>query len=120
MKPAWTCDAPLPGGELPGGDRIAAFAELCKRYPGLPAELLRALLNRHGGLATAVLDNARTPADLGEDFGAQLTAREIDYFVVNEWARTADDVLWRRSKCGLSMSEPQRERVERYIASRRA
>jgi glycerol-3-phosphate dehydrogenase len=119
MKSAWTRDAPLPGGELPGGTRIAAFAELCSRYPGIPAEMLRALMHRHGALATTVLDNARTPADLGEDFGAELTAREIDYFVVNEWARSAADVLWRRSKCGLSMSDAQRERVERYVASRR-
>jgi len=118
MNLPWTRDAPLPGGELPGGDRIAAFAELCARYPGIPAELLRALMHRHGGLATTVLDNARTPSDLGEDFGAELTAREVDYFVVNEWARTAADVLWRRTKCGLSMSDAQRERVESYMASR--
>jgi glycerol-3-phosphate dehydrogenase len=119
MKAAWTRDTPLPGGELPGGTRIAAFAELCSRYPGIPAELLRALMHRHGALATTVLDNARGPADLGEDFGAELTAREVDYFVVNEWARSATDVLWRRSKCGLSMSGAQRERVEAYVASRK-
>ena len=65
-----------------------------------------------------MLGDARTPADLGEKFGAQLTAREIDHFVVNEWARTADDVLWRRTKCGLSMSAAERDRVADYVASR--
>ena len=118
MKPPWTRDALLPGGELPGGDRVNAFAALCSRYPGIPAEMLHALLHRHGARTTNVLGDARTPADLGENFGAQLTAREIDHFVVNEWARTADDVLWRRTKCGLSMSAAERDRVADYVASR--
>ena len=120
MKPAWTRDALLPGGELAGGDRVAAFAELCARYPGIPAELLRALLHRHGALAVGVLGDARTPSDLGENFGVELTAREIDHFVLNEWARTAEDVLWRRTKCGLSMDAAARGRVAAYVASRAA
>jgi glycerol-3-phosphate dehydrogenase len=65
-----------------------------------------------------VLGDARTPADLGPNFGAQLTAREVDHFVVNEWARTAEDVLWRRTKCGLSMSVAERARVADYLAAR--
>jgi len=118
MRPPWTRNAPLPGGELPGGDRNAWFAELCARYPEMPAELLRALSHRHGALTTKILGDARIRSDLGEHFGAELTAREVDYFVVNEWARTADDILWRRTKCGLSMSEAQRDRVAQYIGSR--
>ena len=117
MKPAWTRGAPLPGGEMPG-DRNAFFARLCAQYPGMPADLLRALARRHGNLATRLLGDAETPADLGPNFGAQLTAREVDHFVVNEWARTADDVLWRRTKCGLSMSADERARVAEYVAVR--
>jgi len=118
MKPAWTRDAPLPGGELPGGDRAAAYAELCATYPKIPHELLQALMRRHGSLATRILGDARSTADLGQYFGAELTEREIDYFVVNEWAHTADDVLWRRTKCGLSMSAGERDRVADRMASR--
>ena len=54
---------------------------------------------------------------MGEDFGAQLTAREIDYLGAHEWARTADDVLWRRTKCGLPMSREARDRVADYMAA---
>ncbi len=119
MKPAWTATAPLPGGDLPNGDRAAFFAELCRKYPGLPAPLLRALASRHGTRALRVLGDAKTPADLGQDFGAELCAREVDYFVAEEWARTADDVLWRRTKCGLPMTPAQRAAVADYMAGRR-
>ncbi|MEO8754442.1 MAG: glycerol-3-phosphate dehydrogenase [Casimicrobiaceae bacterium] len=118
MKPAWTRTAALPGGDLPGRDRNAWFAELCRRYPQIPAPLLRALADRHGTRAVRILGDAKAPADLGEDFGAQLTAREIDYLLAEEWATTADDVLWRRTKCGLPMTQPQRDAVAAYIKAR--
>ena len=114
MKPGWTRDAPLPGGDLPNGDRNALFALLCRQYPGLPAELLRGLARRHGSRAMRVLGEAKTMADLGQDFGAGLTAREIDYLIAEEWARSADDVLWRRTKCGLPMTPAQRDAVAAY------
>jgi glycerol-3-phosphate dehydrogenase len=118
MKPAWTRNAPLPGGDLPGRDRQAWLAELCRRYPQLPVPLLRALADRHGTRALRILGDAQTQADLGEDFGAQLTAREIDYLLAEEWATTADDVLWRRTKCGLPMTQAQRDSVAEYMAPR--
>jgi len=119
LKPAWTRTAPLPGGDLPGGDRNAWFAELCRRYPELPAPLLQALAHRHGTRAVRILGDARTVADLGQDFGAELTAREIDYLLAEEWAVTADDVLWRRTKCGLPMDIEQRAAVAAYVGQRR-
>src|SRR6478609_11599488 len=102
MRPGWTRDAPLPGGDLPAG-RDVFLAELERRYDGLPRDLLRALARRHGSRTTTVLGDARTRADLGEDFGAYLTGREIDYLRREEWALAADDILWRRTKCGLPM-----------------
>jgi D-erythritol 1-phosphate dehydrogenase len=116
MKPGWTRDVPLPGGDLPNRDRNAWFAELCRRYPQLSAELLRGLARRHGTRALSVLGDAQSAADLGQDFGAGLTAREIDYLVAEEWARDADDVLWRRTKCGLPMTAAQRDAVSAYMA----
>ena len=118
LKPAWTRDAPLPGGDLPRGDRNAWFADLCRRYPGLPAPLLRALAQRHGTRALRILGDAQVPGDLGVDFGARLTAREVDYLLAEEWAVCADDVLWRRTKCGLPMTPAQREAVATYIRER--
>ncbi len=125
MQPGWTERAPLPGGDFPKGgspaaDRMAFFASLCRRYPALPAELLRDCARRHGTRALQLLGEATTMADLGQDFGAGLTAREIDYLMREEWARSADDVLWRRTKCGLPMTPAQREAVAAYVKERGA
>ena len=111
----WTRDAVLPGGDLPQGDRAAWFAELERKFPKLPSELLRGLAHRHGRRATDVLDDASVVDDLGVDFGAGLTAREIDYLRSEEWAMCADDILWRRTKCGLPMTHAERDRVVAYV-----
>ena len=89
-----------------------------RRYPDLPRDVLHGLAYRHGTRALQVLGEARVPADLGRDFGAGLTAREVDYLVREEWARTADDVLWRRTKCGLPMTPAQRAAVAAYLAEK--
>ena len=78
--------------------------------------MVRGLAHRHGTCAAAILGDARTPADLGENFGHGLTAAEIDYLVDEEWARCGDDVLWRRTKCGLGMPQADRDRVAAYVA----
>jgi D-erythritol 1-phosphate dehydrogenase len=114
MNPGWTRDAPLPGGDLPQRDRSAFFIALRGRYPELPAEILDGIARRHGTRASRILGESRTMADLGADFGAGLTAREIDYLMAEEWAQGADDVLWRRTKCGLPMTAAQREAVAAY------
>jgi glycerol-3-phosphate dehydrogenase len=113
LKAAWTADAALPGAI--SGNTAGFERELARRYPKLPVPLLRALAERHGALAPEVLRNAATVAELGESFGAELYAREVDYFVGHEWALTAEDVLWRRTKAGLYMTPGQREAVERYL-----
>lgn len=120
MGTPWTADRPLPGGYIPDGD-FAAFTEaLVAAHPGLDAEFLRALARRHGTLCRDVLGDAREMADLGTDFGAGLTAREVDYLMEREWARSAEDVLWRRTKCGLHMSDDERRAVADYVDSRRS
>jgi glycerol-3-phosphate dehydrogenase len=117
MRQAWTVRDCLPGGDLPRGDRVAFAADLAQQYRSIPAPTVRAIAARHGTRAARVLDNARSAADLGRDFGGTLTQREIDYCVREEWARTADDVLWRRSKAGLAMTAAQRKAVEDYLAT---
>jgi glycerol-3-phosphate dehydrogenase len=118
MKPAWTLGVPLPGGDLPPGGLAAWIVEMRRRHPQLPEDIVDGIAHRHGSLAPKVLGDARQREDLGEDFGAGLTAAEIDYCIRHEWARTADDVLWRRTKCGLGMTPAQRERVAAYVAQR--
>lgn len=117
MGRAWTEHAHLPGGHLPEGSPDAHRAALSARYTHLPVELLSALVGRHGARAAHVLGTAGTLADLGTAFGAHLYAREIDYFVTHEWARSAEDVLWRRTKAGLHLTPESRERIGTYVRS---
>jgi glycerol-3-phosphate dehydrogenase len=109
MKPAWTARAPLPGSDFT--DRAAAKGDLVRRYPQVPANVLQAVFRRHGTLAARVLGDGR----LGEYYGAGLTEGELGYLMEREWARTAEDVLWRRTKCGLRMTEAQRRRVAQVM-----
>ena len=113
--PAWTAGAPLPGGDIPGADFKAFLARLLAAYPGIAPDRVERLARRHGSLITTVLGDARTMADLGENLGGGLTAREVAYFRDHEWARTAEDVLWRRTKVGLHLAPDARERTARAI-----
>lgn len=113
MGPAWSDRQPLPGGDF--SDFNALHADLCQHYPQLPADWLRQLAHRHGSRAERVLAGARTPAELGTDFGGGLYQREVEYFIAHEWADSAEDVLWRRGKFGLHMSAVQREELFRWF-----
>ena len=117
MGAAWTSQAMLPGSDLPGNG-ASLLASLQRERPAIPADLLAGIIARHGSLAPDVLGAACHVADMGRDFGAGLTQREVDRFVMLEWARSGDDVLWRRTKCGLRMSAAQRALVDDYVRQR--
>ncbi|HEX2567347.1 MAG TPA: glycerol-3-phosphate dehydrogenase [Burkholderiales bacterium] len=109
MKGAWTAAEPLAGSRFSSSEE--AKRKLLERYPRLPAEEVLEVFARHGALAAQVLGDG----ELGERYGGGLTEREVRYFVEREWASTAEDVLWRRSKAGLQMSERQRARVAQVL-----
>jgi glycerol-3-phosphate dehydrogenase len=111
MKPAWTDHTPLPGSDFGGVPRVEARDAFFGSHPKISEATLRPIFRRHGAQAQAVVGDG----DLGEDFGAGLTEREVRYFVEHEWARTAEDVLWRRTKAGLLMNPTQRERVAKML-----
>jgi glycerol-3-phosphate dehydrogenase len=115
----WTHTEALPGGDFGGRDFSEVLGAYRARYPGLDPHWLARLLRRHGTLSGEILDNAKSGSDLGEDFGGGLYERELAYLVEHEWARSAEDVLWRRTKCGLHMSEVQRRRVAERMADKR-
>jgi glycerol-3-phosphate dehydrogenase len=98
---AWTAAAPLPGGDLGGRSLAQVEAETARAYPWLPADWIPRLVRTHGSELPQLLDGASRAEDLGRHFGAGLTEREVARFVEAEWARTADDILWRRTKLGL-------------------
>ncbi len=114
----WTASAPLPGGDIPGGDFERFLSEATAKWPWLPEPLARRLARSYGTRIETILGAARSLGDLGEDFGAGLFAAEIDYLMKHEWAVTAEDLLWRRSKLGLHMTPDQRMRVSAYLGKR--
>lgn len=116
---AWTHGEALPGGDFGGRDFAQVLADIRARHPGLDPHWLARLLRRHGTLGEKMLDGAKSEADLGENFGGGLYERELVHLIEHEWARAADDVLWRRTKCGLHMSEAQRRRVAERMAGGR-
>jgi len=117
----WTGNAPLPGGDL-GGLGLGAFERAAgERYPWLAPPLLRRLARSYGSELDTVLGGARAPGDLGADFGGGFTERELEWLRAEEWARTAEDVLWRRTRLGLHLGPAQQaavaERLDRLNSS---
>ena len=114
---AWTAGATLPGGDLPDGDFTKFVTELSSRHPALPAPLLHRLARAYGTRVHMLLNEVETPSNLGEDLGGGLHEAEVAYLVRHEWARTAEDVLWRRSKIGLHSPQETEASVQRAIRS---
>jgi glycerol-3-phosphate dehydrogenase len=103
----WTGRKPLPGGDFPVDGFEAQLAAATIRYSFVPRGTLRRLLRAYGTRIDTLLGDATSYADLGRNFGADLTEAELRYLIHAEWARTAQDVIWRRSKLGLRLSAEQ-------------
>ncbi len=111
----WTGSAPLPGGDIGGGNFDALPPALGRLFPFLgEADCLR-LARAYGTRAMRLLDGVTSRAGLGEAFGGGLTRLEVDYLVREEWARSADDVLWRHTKCGLWSTPAEARRLRDYL-----
>lgn len=115
MSEPWTDQAVLPGGENMTHPQPYA-EELCRRYPFLTPKTARRLAFSYGRRAELWLDEAQQEADLGERFGA-LYAAEVTYLMEEEWARTVEDVIWRRTKAGIDMTAEDRKRLAAFMAA---
>lgn len=111
----WTRDAPLPGGNFPVNAVGDLVRQLLHDFPFLPLRLAQRLIRAYGTLAREVLGRANTLADLGRDFGHGLTECEVRYLMEREFARTAEDVVWRRSKLGLWLSKEEIAALEVWM-----
>lgn len=116
----WTADASLPGGDFPIDGVEALIDGLRQQYDFIDEAWARRLIRAYGTDAQKLLSGARSADDLGERFGTNLTAREVDWLVRHEFARSVDDILWRRSKLGLRTSEADAARLGEYLAGRPA
>ncbi len=113
---AWTAGSPLPGGDFVYDGIDTLVARTLRQWPFLAEDHVRRLTHAYGTRVDNVLKTATSAADLGVRFGADLTAAEVRYLMTKEWAQTADDVLWRRSKLGLRFSDAQRTTLDRFMA----
>lgn len=108
---AWTAGADLPGGDMDDFERF--LAHLTQDHPEVAPDLLRRLARAYGTRVHRILIGA-----LGEDLGGGLFTAEVDYLVSQEWAQTAEDVLYRRSKMGLHVPEGTEARLAAYLANK--
>jgi glycerol-3-phosphate dehydrogenase len=117
-KGDWTAGVDLPGGDIPGDDVARFVGTLVAAHPALPAALLTRLARAYGTRAKAILGTAQSMDALGQDFGGGLTQAEVDYLADQEWVRSAEDALYRRSKLGLHVPSGTAAAVDTYLAAR--
>ncbi|GHB10760.1 glycerol-3-phosphate dehydrogenase [Salinicola rhizosphaerae] len=115
MGQAWTAEAKLPGGDI--GTREQFIQRLLADYPFLGPERAERFASSYGSLCLKFLEGKQSQESLGQHFGAGLTRAEVDYLIAYEWARTRQDILWRRTKLGLRLTEDQQEALETYLES---
>jgi glycerol-3-phosphate dehydrogenase len=119
-KPNWTHrDAPLPGGDIKDVDFLGFLSGLQNQYPLLPDELIQRYARSYGTRALQILGDAKNLTDLGEGIGGGLYTAELDYLMDNEWALTEEDILWRRSKLGLSISSAAVSKLIDWLKDRK-
>ncbi|MEM8751729.1 MAG: glycerol-3-phosphate dehydrogenase [Pseudomonadota bacterium] len=117
---AWTAGAALPGGDFPVDGAPALVERLRADYRFLTERWALRLVRAYGREAFDMLGDAAAEGDLGQRFGWDLTAREVDWLIDHEWARSADDILWRRSKLGLRLTAEEKARLAAYVDARGA
>lgn len=111
----WTMGAKLPGGDFDVDDTSRLKENLCHNHPYLHAHVAERFVRTYGTVAEEILTGVTSWSELGEDFGSGLTEREVAHLVENEWAMTAEDVLWRRTKIGLRLTAEERAALEHWF-----
>ena len=115
----WTAGVAMPGGNFPVDGVPALKVRLLEQYPFLTQRWCNRMIKAYGLDAFDVLGNAKTGSDLGQSFGADLTEREVAWLVENEFARTAEDIVWRRSKLGLRMTMVEIAALDDWMTAQR-
>jgi len=117
---AWTRGAALPGGDFPHDGVDALIDKVKAAHPFLSDRLAQRLMRAYGTDVLSMLDGATQTEDLGEHFGEGLTEREVTWLMTHEFARTTPDVIWRRSKLGLRLSDDQIAHLDAWIKAHRS
>ncbi len=118
LAAGWTGQVPLPGGDFPVDGYNALVDETLAGWPFLTKPHARRLARLYGTKCRVILEGSTSHASLGRDFGATLTEAEVDHLVQTEWARTAEDIVWRRTKLGLRLTSAQIGSLESHLIER--
>ncbi len=110
-----TRQSTLPGGDTGTGNFSDWLKGMKSQYSWSPVDLAARLGNAYGTRVHTLLQHCHSMADLGPDFGAGLHQREVEFLVDHEWARTSEDILWRRSKLGLNLSPAQVQVLHQFV-----
>lgn len=116
-KPAWTARAALPGGDFPHTDVAKLTQSLTQSYQFLTPAWAARLIRAYGSEAKTLLGQATQASDLGQDFGATLTEAEVRWLITHEFAREANDIIWRRTKLGLRMTDTKIAQLSAFMAA---
>lgn len=120
MPGQWTASEHLPGGDFPVDGLTNLIEEIQSNYPFLTNEWAYRLARSYGTFARQIYGAAGNISDLGPHFGATLYPQEVEWLIETEWALTANDILWRRSKLGLIFTQEQTEKLEEYLSQFRS
>jgi glycerol-3-phosphate dehydrogenase len=115
-EPKWTEKASLPGGDFEVHEYDSKVSQLIADYPFLEIAHGERLVRSYGTLAWTLLGDSKTIEDLGQNMGHSLTERELRYLISDEWALSADDVLWRRTKLGIRFSPAQINELKAWFS----
>ena len=113
----WTAGVPLPGGDFAVAEFETLITDLRRQYPFLGSAWARRLIRAYGTDALNILGSAEAADQLGDHFGATVTAAELDWVMAHEWVATGADFLWRRSKLGLVVTDAEAAAIDSYIRS---
>jgi glycerol-3-phosphate dehydrogenase len=115
--PAWTGTDSLPGGDFPVDGRAKLASDIAARYPFLEAATAQRFARQYGTDGYALLGDAAAITDLGRHFGTDLYEREVRWQIEREWARTDEDILWRRTKLGLRLTAAERTALAKFLTT---
>jgi glycerol-3-phosphate dehydrogenase len=118
MKGHWSQKQPLPGGDFPPTGHSKLEAEFADQVPWLPAGQRQRMAQAYGTHAVDVIGSAKSMSDLGQHFGGGLFEVEVEYLCAHEFAQTADDILWRRSKLGLRLTNEEQDDLRAWFETR--
>ncbi len=111
----WTAGIALPGGDFPVDGAVNLIQKLRLNFPFLTVHWATRLIKAYGTDSFKILGDAKKEDDLGQSFGATLNEREVMWLIQNEYARCADDIVWRRSKLGLRLTMQEIEALDLWI-----